>query len=355
MIRSMRPYSQKRIFCCQAGFEALLEAELRSHGLLPEEKGRGWILAEGNMPSEELCFPHKILELREIVSGQSVNELAERLLRWFLADARQRRFEGEWPCCFEAAPEPEGLGRRVKAVERAFREALKKRMGRVARLAVDRVPPGFSLNEGLYVFFIDFKRACVATRFFFNGQRRMADDPLAPSRSYLKVEEAYQLLGREPLPDETVVDLGAAPGGWSYSAAKRGARVLAVDNGPLKAGAADNERITHRMEDAFDFRPTENRGFDWMFCDLVEEPHHVLDNIVTPWLRNRWCRNFVVILKFGRVDPLALLERLRSPASVLSGLPEGSFKIRHLYHNREEFTIVGSLESGDLSGGGQKQ
>lgn len=83
----------------------------------------------------------------------------------------------------------------------------------------------------------------------------MADDDAAPSRSYLKVEEAYIVLGREPQAGETVVDLGAAPGGWSYSAAKRGATVVAIDNGPLKGGAFGNQLITHRLEDAFKFQP----------------------------------------------------------------------------------------------------
>src|SRR5207244_2667751 len=98
--------------------------------------------------------------------------------------------------------------------------------------------------------------------------------------------------GREPQPGEAVVDLGAAPGGWSYSAAKRGARVIAVDNGPLKGGALQHPAITHRMEDAFRFAPAAGETIDWLFCDLVEEPHHVVRDIVAPWLTRRWCRRF---------------------------------------------------------------
>jgi len=93
--------------------------------------------------------------------------------------------------------------------------------------------------------------------------------------------------------------LGAAPGGWSYSAVKRGARVIAIDNGPLKGGALDHPRIEHRREDAFKFTPGDAR-YDWLFCDMVEEPHNVLRNIVEPWLAGRWCRRFVINLKFGR-------------------------------------------------------
>ena len=170
----------------------------------------------------------------------------------------------------------------------------------------------------------------------------MADDDLAPSRSYLKIEEAYVVLGREPVAGESACDLGAAPGGWSYSAAKRGARVVAIDNGPLKGGALNNSLIEHRREDAFRYSPEPDVVFDWLFCDLVEEPHHVLQHIVGPWLERGWCRRYVVNLKFGRVDAVGLLAELRAPGSALVRAG-GRFAIRHLYHDREEFTVVGEV------------
>jgi 23S rRNA (cytidine2498-2'-O)-methyltransferase len=170
----------------------------------------------------------------------------------------------------------------------------------------------------------------------------MADDDSAPSRSYLKVEESYAIIGREPGPGEVVCDLGAAPGGWSYSAAKRGARVVAVDNGPLKGGALGNPLIEHRRADAFGFSPAGAAAYDWLFCDMLEEPHRVLQGVLSPWLRGRWCRRFVVNLKFGRVDPVLLLGELRSAASPLSALAAG-VRIVHLYHDREEFTVTGSV------------
>ena len=52
-------------------------------------------------------------------------------------------------------------------------------------------------------------------------------------------------------------------------------------------------------------------------------------------------RRFVVNLKFGRVDPIALLEELRAPASPLLRHAAG-LRILHLYHDREEFTLVGT-------------
>jgi 23S rRNA (cytidine2498-2'-O)-methyltransferase len=196
----------------------------------------------------------------------------------------------------------------------------------------------------LWVFFTDFGEAWVARDWGRGGQRRMADDTQAPSRSYLKVEESYGVLGCEPTAGETVVDLGAAPGGWSYSAAKRGARVYAVDNGPLKGGALDHPLIEHRREDAFGFRPPAGETVDWLFCDLVEEPHHVSRNLIAPWLENGWCRRFVVILKFGRVDPLQLLADMTGPNSPFVQNTT-SLRVRHLYHDREEFSLVGEVRA----------
>jgi 23S rRNA (cytidine2498-2'-O)-methyltransferase len=75
---------------------------------------------------------------------------------------------------------------------------------------------------------------------------------------------------------------------------------------------------------------------------MVEEPHHVLQHIVGPWLEHGWCRSFVINLKFGRVDPIALLTELRSPSSPFVRAA-ARFAIRQLYHDREEFTVVGDL------------
>lgn len=309
------------------------------HGANHEETGPGWLRLAGPVDAP-LTFAH--LSLREPVElrGESVNALAAAVADFFLTRLRGERIEAAWPSVWLGPQELVGLGRRIGAVEAAFGELLKKKLARVAKLATTDLPRAAGAVRGLFVFFVDFGRAYVAREAFVHGPRRMADDPLAPSRSYLKVEEAYLVLGREPQPGETVCDLGAAPGGWSYSAAKRGARVVAVDNGPLKGGALDHPQIEHRREDAFKFVPPAGGSFDWLFCDLVEEPHHVVRHILEPWLARRWCRHFVVNLKFGRVDAIALLRELRAANSPLT-THAAHFRIQHLYHDREEFTLVG--------------
>jgi 23S rRNA (cytidine2498-2'-O)-methyltransferase len=329
---------------CQSGFEGLLAREMESLGLAAADRGPGWVLADPSRGSPDVAlraaaFPHAVLESPALVSGERVNELAQGIMDIFAGSLRGERIEGPWPCLFAGGQEVTGLGRRVASVEAAFHELLKKKLGRLAKLASpDR--PRVGPVRGLFAWFTDFGRVYVSRSAYMSGQCRMADDDAAPSRSYLKVEESYGIIGREPRPGETVCDLGAAPGGWSYSAAKRGARVVAVDNGPLKGGALDHPLIEHRRADAFGFSPGKDAVYDWLFSDLLEDPHKVLQSIVSPWLAGGWCRRFVVNLKFGRVDPIALLEELRDAASPLRGA--SAVRIVHLYHDREEFTVMGT-------------
>ncbi|HEX2854900.1 MAG TPA: SAM-dependent methyltransferase [Opitutaceae bacterium] len=332
----------RMLLICQAGFEALLVRELADASLSAVENGPGWVRVDKDASTERLAFPHLTLSSPVEMRGESVNALAQRVAEFFLTSLKGERIDASWPCVWRGPQEIVGLGRRISAVESAFGELLKKKLARVAKLASFDLPRGVGPARGLFVFFTDFGRAYVAREAFVHGQQRMADDDLAPSRSYLKVEEACIVLGREPAENETVCDLGAAPGGWSYSAAKRGAHVIAIDNGPLKGGALNHPRIEHRCEDAFKFAPRDGETFDWLFCDLVEEPHHVVQHLVAPWLSRGWCRNFVINLKFGRVDAIALLRELRAPDSPFSQHAPGT-RIRHLYHDREEFTLVGEV------------
>jgi 23S rRNA (cytidine2498-2'-O)-methyltransferase len=330
---------------CQAGYEAALAGELAVAGWQPSARGCGWVqcaAGPGGEPTELVFAPLALLAPRELQAG-AVNALAQQAADFFAESLREEHIEAAWPNLWIGPTEIAGLTRRISATRRAFDDLLRRKLARVARLGEPGIPSGIGPVRGLFVFFTDFDHAWASRTAVFGGQRRMADDPAAPSRSYLKIEEAYGVLGAEPRPDEMVIDLGAAPGGWSFSAARRGAQVLAVDNGLLKGGALGHPRIEHRREDAFGFRPAPGGSFDWLFCDLVEEPHHVLRNLVAPWLERGWCHRFVINLKFGRTDPVALLQELRAEDSPFARYAT-DFRIRHLFHDREEFTVAGNVK-----------
>lgn len=67
------------------------------------------------------------------------------------------------------------------------------------------------------------------------GIPRLKASPEAPSRSALKLEEALlRFVSEEKMqPGMHAVDLGAAPGGWTWVLMRRHVRVIAVDNGKI--------------------------------------------------------------------------------------------------------------------------
>ncbi|HOY68165.1 MAG TPA: SAM-dependent methyltransferase [Candidatus Ozemobacteraceae bacterium] len=159
-------------------------------------------------------------------------------------------------------------------------------------------------------------------------------DPMAPCRSYYKLEEAWLEAGTEPGPGQTFVDIGAAPGGWTWSALKRGAKVVAVDAADLESRIAAHPNCDHRRDNGYEFLP--DRPVDWLLCDMIVRPLATL-GLVERWLEAGQCRGFVVNLKFRGKEPASILAAVRSLADRfhLDGL-----RIRHLFHDRNEITLI---------------
>lgn len=224
----------KTLITCKEGLEKILVREAEVHEGRLQAEGRGWVLIEWSAaPPEELCFAHYILKAPFKIGAPSVNGLTAKLLDLFTAHIKGKRIERPWPLLFLSCADKR-LVHRAQTVEKNWLGQLHKKVARVAKLAQTDFPDGPREREGFFVYFTRLDEAAVSFDVVDAAQRRMRLDPLAPSRSYLKIEEAFRVLGRAPEKNDLVIDLGAAPGGWSYSALKRGARVTAVDNGPLK-------------------------------------------------------------------------------------------------------------------------
>jgi len=143
---------------------------------------------------------------------------------------------------------------------------------------------------------------------FPKGEIPTASDKAAPSRAFAKLVEAEQCLGRRIAPGETCVDLGAAPGSWSYVALHRGARVIAVDRAPLRADLMRHRSLVFRKGDAFAYKP--EAPVDWLLCDVIAAPERSI-GLLMDWLRERRSRRFVVTIKFKGREDYAKLEPLK--------------------------------------------
>jgi 23S rRNA (cytidine2498-2'-O)-methyltransferase len=164
---------------------------------------------------------------------------------------------------------------------------------------------------------------------FPNGEVRFVEDRLGPpSRAYLKLWEALTLIGVRPQPGEVCVDLGSAPGGWSWALAQMGARIVSVDKAALMPAVAALARIEYWRESAFALDPKAVGPLDWLFSDVVCYPPRLLA-LVERWLAAGTCRNFVCTVKFqGPTDHATAARFAAIPGSAL----------RHLHHNKHELT-----------------
>ncbi len=165
----------------------------------------------------------------------------------------------------------------------------------------------------------------------------------APSRSALKLEEALVTLldadEREATlrPGLEAVDLGAAPGGWTWQLVRDGLMVTAVDNGPLAPELAASPQVEHRREDGFAFRP--DRPVEWLVCDMVEQPSRVAE-LMADWLARGDCRRALFNLKLPmRRRQQAVADcRERIEARLARAGIGIRLSIRQLYHDRDEVT-----------------
>lgn len=180
---------------------------------------------------------------------------------------------------------------------------------------------------------------------FYMGIPRLKFPADAPSRSTLKLEEAFHVF----IPREEwevrlasgmwAVDLGACPGGWTYQLVARSMFVHAVDNGMMAQSLMDTGQVKHHQVDGFKFEPP-RKNVTWIVCDMIEKPARVAQ-LMGEWLIAGWAKEAIFNLKLpmkGRFD-----EVWQDIENLKTFLKENNVKFKlqakHLYHDREEITV----------------
>ncbi len=202
----------------------------------------------------------------------------------------------------------------------------------------------------LHIFFPDKNRALIGTSDPHNstaeamGILRMKMPYEAPSRSVLKLAEAFEVFLYESdktqwiRPGMRAVDLGAAPGGWTWHLVSLGMQVTAVDNGPLKGVVANHPAVKHLRQDGFHYRP--KHAVDWLVCDMIEQPDRVAA-LVADWVASGLTDRAFFNLKLPMKKRVgALNEALTGIRMILDKKNiKYRLKAKQLYHDREEVTV----------------
>lgn len=345
---------------CRAGFERELAGELddlcAEAGLIGELQARpnsGFVVFESFEPLPLAQF-EAVLDWRQSCFARQllpwfarVDDLPERDRATPLVEAVKacgQKFSGvsiDTPDSDEAKPNA-GFCRR-------FSEPLSRLLEKAGCLRRSR-----SGLPVLQVSFTDARTAWLSAGLsglcapWPMGIPRLRMPSNAPSRSTMKLAEAFVvLLGDEERErilraGQRAVNLGAAPGGWTWQLVQRGLRVTAVNNGPLRPQVMATEMVEHLRADGFTWRPA--RPVNWMVCDMVEQPSRIA-SLVAEWIASGRCRHSIFNLKLPMKRRLEAVNQCRELIRKrLHSVGPYDLRIKQLYHDREEVTAYLSLK-----------
>ena len=323
---------------CRPGFERDCAEETQAK-VIEAAENSGFLILQGKakLAYRQLTFARQLLTLH----GE-VNDLTERdRLTPLLAAIPEA--PAQFGALYLEVPDTND-GKTLSGFTKRFQPLLEQALRENSRLLDDPTLPR------LHILFPSESRALTASsdprnsNNVPNGIHRVSMASDAPSRSYLKLAEAFEVfLDRKEQalwlkPQMTAVDLGAAPGGWTWQLVQRGLQVTAVDNGPLKGAAASHPAIRHLRQDGVKFRP--QRPVDWLVCDMVEQPQRVAA-LMTEWfvggLTSHAIFNLKLPMKKRVVALRTALEFLRTALNA-RGI-RYRLEAKQLSHDREEVTV----------------
>ena len=337
-----KPGPSTHLFQCRAEFAGVLRDELADLGHRARVVVPGLVAADG-LPAEPLIFEHQRLPDAHLIPLADLKPISDHTWRSIMGavlDAQHRWTLHAGALPNELQPRVTGVANTLLRLARKLGPALddlERPPHRAERMDDALVLQLCLTPEGLW--HSTAPMASLSSR-QPGGEVRMKDDPQAPSRSFLKVEEAFYCMNEWPQPGQRVVDLGAAPGGWTLAFAKRGCAVAAVDNGALKLPPPGSGwgPVEHLKRDGLSFAlPADTPPVDWLVADMLVPPGCVV-SLLRNWLKAPAMKRFVVNMKLPEGPPLGAIRPLQE---LLAQHPNFQTKLRHLYHDREEITVMG--------------
>jgi 23S rRNA (cytidine2498-2'-O)-methyltransferase len=329
---------------CRPGFEPDCAEEIADNAMCEGsfERGDGWVLftpAEKNAKSltslvnKNLIFPRQTLLVHDRLTLVGKDRLTPIVNSLKTINSAFSDVWLEYPDTNE--------GKSLSSFCRKFGDYVAKAAAENEWLQPQRV------RNRLHLFFPQQNEVFIASRpardtDWVNGIPRLRMPVDAPSRSTLKLLEAILVLVDKPesklREGMSAVDLGAAPGGWTYQLVSRGLKVFAIDNGPMKGSMDGHHQVKHIRDDGFKFKP--KNPVEWLVCDMVEQPIRVAE-LIAKWFAAGNARRSIFNLKlpmkkrylevnkcFALIE--AKLEKAGMPCKITA---------KHLYHDREEITV----------------
>ncbi len=340
------------VLYCRAGFEQTCAQEIVAlahdigvNGEASAESESGYVVFTAHnieLIEKRLSFKRLIFARQWIHGAQFFSELSVRdRLTPLIEHAKTL---GEFGALVIEYPDT-NHGKELSSFSRKFAQIFKEKAIEANILYLNNAKP----LPQLHLFFVNPESCYVGHSWntnaspYFMGIPRLKFPAGAPSRSTLKLAEAFIcFLDSEEKqnrlrPSMTAIDIGAAPGGWTWQLVNRGLYVKAIDNGAMSREVLATEMVEHIRADGFKYKP--RRSVNWMVCDMVDKPIKVAQ-LVAQWLAEGYCQDIIFNLKLPMkkryeaiIDATDLITSILDKREILFEL-----RFKHLYHDREEVT-----------------
>ncbi|KMT65259.1 23S rRNA (cytidine(2498)-2'-O)-methyltransferase RlmM [Catenovulum maritimum] len=341
------------VLYCRAGFEKDCAAEIQARstdvemfGFCRLKDNQGFVEFEVSEPEAGLLF--KKIKLRDLVFTRQWIRLIEKLtdlpeknrlspILDVIADNKYGDLRLEYP--------DTNSGKEIANFAKKFTVPLRQALKQKNQLKDKH-------SKILHLFLFDSSNIWIGISYQSNnspwnmGIQRLRFPSKAPSRSTLKLEEAFHhFIPKDEWQTRLAsglqaVDLGAAPGGWTYQLVQQSMMVIAIDNGPMAESLMETGQVRHYREDGFKFEPKKNQIY-WLVCDMVEKPDRV-GQLMCKWVMNSWCKEAIFNLKLPMKQRFQNLETVRNAMleTLYTSGKQFRLEIKHLYHDREEVTCL---------------
>lgn len=343
------------VYLCTPGFEPELRRELQTSGAKPVVFAGG-VASPGPRPLVDAVFARQVLPRSRLIEGVGPTALADAILdhcrpqEAALLSGRclVQVFAPDFLRRGSSRPEPHPLSSAVSELETLLQRKIE---GRARKREV--APTAEGERYHLQVLLIDGWRAWNSLQLcpsaetlsswpspFPAGRAPVIGHDDAPSSAYRKLVEALGWLETHPRESDLVLDLGAAPGGWTYVALAEGARVHAYDRADLEPRLARHPRLTHLRQDAYGCDELDQAT--WLICDVIDVPAKTLA-LLERALKSPLLRGLVVTIKLTPPLDHGVITAAKLLAASARRIGWCA-RVKHLVHNKNEVTFLAKRE-----------
>lgn len=190
------------------------------------------------------------------------------------------------------------------------------------------------------------------------GNPRLTLPPDAPSRAYVKLEEALIWSDAPISPGELAVEIGSAPGGASLALLRRGINVVGIDPADMDPKVAlfrEGPAKFRHIHTSVQYLRREDlpNSIQWVLLDMNVSPNVTLNAVDR--LVSRMKDTLLGVILTIKLNKWSIAEEIPEILQAIEGMGMVRVRATQLASNRQEIVVYGLTRKGQLKAQAQKE